>query len=212
MLLNFSKEERELLATVDACIDIPRSTKPAVARKIYDNLKNLVRQLRGLAPILESRGLMPRRATRVADARALLSRYQVSAEDLIPRRRIYGDGATLEDACINLRAAAYARQGFGFEAGPMRYQQGQSQDPTASLRDDDDDFDFDDDGAWDKSEHERAAEYHRALASKAKTLDSAVEHFKAADLHSAAARAYPDLNASFSARAASKSLRRENCL
>ena len=190
-------------------------TKPAVARKLYDNLKRLITQLRGLAPVMEARGLMPRRATRVADARALLSKYKVSAEDLIPRRRIYGDGATLEDACINLRAAAYARQGFGFEVQSPRQEPGQSQDPTASLRDDDDDdFDFDDPSDWDKSEHERAAEYHRALASKATSMEKGVEQFKAADLHSAASRLYPDLNSSFAARAASKSLRREkeNCL
>ncbi len=206
-LLKFTKEERDLLATVDACIDIPRSTKPAVARKLYDNLKRLVNQLRGLAPVVEARGLVPRRATRVADARALLSKYKVSAEELIPRRRIYGDGTALEDACIQLRAAAYARQGFGFEAGPMRYQQGSANDPTASLRDDDDDFDFDDPSGWDDDEHERAAEYHRAIARKASTMDQGIEHFKAADRHMTAARLYPDLNSSIAARAASKSLR-----
>ena len=92
-----------------------------------------------------------------------------------------------------------------FEAGPMRYQQGQSQDPTASLRDDDDDdFGWNDDD-WNDDKHERAADYHRAVAQKATSLDSASAHYQAADLHSAAARQYPDLNASFSARAASKS-------
>ena len=116
---------------------------------------------------------------------------------------------------LELRGAAYARQigGPTFEAGPMRYQQGQSQDPTASLRDDDDDdFGWNDDD-WNDDKHERAADHHRAVAQKATSLDSASAHYQAADLHSAAARQYPDLNASFSARAASKSLRHpENCL
>jgi hypothetical protein len=89
---------------------------------------------------------------------------------------------------------------------------GSAQDPTASLRDDDDDFGWNDDD-WDADKHERAAAYHRALASKATSMEKGVEQFKAADLHSAAARLYPDLNSSFAAREASKSLRHsENCL
>jgi hypothetical protein len=159
-------------------------------------------------------GLHAKSASRVADARALLSKYQIPAEELIPRRRIYKDEASLEDACIQLRAAAYARQGFGFEAhAPApRYQGGQAEDPQQSLRDADD-FDWDYEW-WDRSEHERAANYHRALASKAKTLDAAVEHFKCADAHDKAARQYPGLNQSVAARQASKNILREkeNCL
>lgn len=121
-----------------------------------------------------------------------------------------------EDTLNRLNLAEISkRSGFGFEvqAPAPRYQGGQTEDPTASLRADDA-FDFDDDGAWDKSEHERAAEYHRALARKSSTMDQGVAHFKAADLHEDAARQYPDLNSSFAARAASKSLRqeKENCL
>ena len=207
-LLKFSPEERQLLQSVDAVIDIPKNTPARVARRFYEQTKRLIAQLRGLAPVLEARGLMPRRATCVADARALLSKYKVSAEDLIPRRRIYGDGATLEDACLQLRAAAYARQGFGFEVQSPRYEPGQTSDPTASLRtdDDDDDFGWNDDD-WNADKHERAADYHRAVARKATSLDSACAHYQAADLHSAAARQYPDLNPSIAARQASKSLR-----
>jgi hypothetical protein len=226
MLLNFTSEERALLATVDACIDIPRSTKPAVARKLYDNLKNLVRQLRGLAPILESRGLSlhTKRGTRVADARALLFKYQVPAEELIPRRRVYGDSAALEDACLQLRAAAYAREirqtaeicaelggrsawraGVAFEAEPMRSDGGQAADPTASLRDADA-FDWDAEW-WNRSEYERCAAYHRACASKAQTMDRCIEHHKCADLHDIAARVYPAFNGEDKrAKQASKSL------
>jgi hypothetical protein len=214
MLLNFTSEERALLATVDACIDIPRSTKPAVARKLYDNLKRLITQLRGLAPVLEARGLglHTKRATRVADARALLFKYQVPAEELRPRRRVYGDGTALEDACLQLRAAAYARQigGPTFEAGPMRYEPGQSADPTDSLRNGDFDWDAE---WWDRSEHERAAAFHRARASKATSMEKCCDEHKAADLHDTAARIYPYGDGA-SARAASKSLLREkeNCL
>jgi hypothetical protein len=212
MLLNFTREERDLLATVDACVDIPRSTKPAVARKLYDNLKALIATLRGLPPaVLEARGLSlhTKRGTRVADARALLSKYQVPAEELIPRRRVYGDGTALEDACLQLRAAAYARQGFGFEVQFPRYEPGQTADPTDSLRTD---FDWDAEW-WDRSEHERAAAFHRARASKATSMEKCCDEHKAADLHDTAARIYPYGDGA-SARAASKNLLRgkENCL
>jgi hypothetical protein len=206
MLLNFSPEERALLATVDACIDIPRSTKPAVARKLYDNLKRLITQLRGLAPVLEARGLSlhTKSATRVADARALLFKYQVPAEELIPRRRVYGDGTALEDACLQLRAAAYLRQGVAFEVQSPRYEPGQSADPEMKFRDDEDKI-------WPEAartseEHSAAAAYHRACASKASTLEKCSAHYKAADLHDTAARLYPDLNSRFAACAASKSI------
>jgi hypothetical protein len=148
---------------------------------------------------------------RIAAARSRFAEYSpLSAEDIVRCKKLgYSD-----DLMLELRGAAYARQigGPTFEAGPMRYEQGQSADPTSSLRDDDD-FGWNDDD-WDADKHERAAEYHRAIARKATSLDSASAHYQAADLHSAAARAYPDLNASFSARAASKSLRqeKENCL
>jgi len=92
---------------------------------------------------------------------------------------------------------------------PMRQEPGQSQDPTASLRDDDDD-----DIYPEAADHTRAAARHRALASKAKTLEECSAHHKAADLHDTASRLYPDLNSRLAAAAASKNLRREkeNCL
>jgi hypothetical protein len=200
MLLNFNAEERALLATVDACIDIPRNTKPAVARKLYDNLKRLVSQLRGLAPVLEPRGLSlhTKRATRVADARSLLFKYQVPAEELIPRRRIYGDSTALEDACLQLRAAAYARQGVAFEAEPMRSDGGQAEDPQQSLRD----------SVCDAStmyEHSKAADYHRARGRQSGSLDDACEHFKCADKHALAAQSGSALD-SCNARIASRLL------
>jgi len=201
MLLKFNAEERALLATVDACIDIPRSTKPAVARKLYDNLKRLITQLRGLAPVLEARGLSlhTKRATRVADARALLFKYQVPAEELIPRRRVYGDGTALEDACLQLRAAAYARQGVAIRSDGCG-----AADPEMKFRDDE--GKIWPEAARTSEEHSAAAAYHRACASKASTLEKCSAHYKAADLHDTAARLYPDLNSRFAACAASKSI------
>jgi hypothetical protein len=148
---------------------------------------------------------------RIAAARSRFAEYSpLSAEEIVRCRKL----GYSEDLMLELRGAAYARQigGPTFEAGPMRYEPGQSADPTDSLRADDD-FGWDDDD-WDADKHERAASYHRTLASKAPSVEKGVQHFKAADLHSAAARLYPDLNSSFAARAASKSLRREkeNCL
>jgi hypothetical protein len=148
---------------------------------------------------------------RIAAARSRFAEYSpLSAEDIVRCKKL----GYSEDLMLELRAAAYARQigGPTFEAGPMRQEPGQTSDPTDSLRADDD-FGWDDDD-WDADKHERAASYHRALASKAPSVEKGVQHFKAADLHSAAARLYPDLNSSFVARAASKSLRREkeNCL
>jgi HK97 family phage prohead protease len=144
-------------------------------------------------------------------ARAIVAEYSpLSVEEIVRMKKL----GYSEDLILELRGVAYAREigGPTFEAGPMRYQAGQTEDPTDSLRADVD-FGWDDDD-WDADKHERAASYHRALASKAPSVEKGVQHFKAADLHSAAARLYPDLNSSFAARAASKSLRREkeNCL
>jgi HK97 family phage prohead protease len=152
-----------------------------------------------------------RRKQSITDARSIAKENSpLSLEEIVRCRKL----GYSEDLMLELRGAAYARQigGPTFEAGPMRYEPGQSADPTDSLRADDD-FGWDGDD-WDADKHERAASYHRALASKAPSVEKGVQHFKAADLHSAAARLYPDLNSSFAARAASKSLRREkeNCL
>jgi hypothetical protein len=155
-----------------------------------------------------------RRKQCIADARSQFAEYSpLSAEDIVRCRKL---GYSV-DVMNELRLAAITREiraGFAFEAEPMRSDGGAVADPTASLRDDDDD-DFDWSGAdWDKDDHERCATYHRAIARKATSMDSAVDHFKAADLHDTAARLYPDLNSRFAAVNASKSLRREkeNCL
>ncbi len=144
---------------------------------------------------------------RIADARSRFAEYSpLSAEEIVRMKKL----GYSEDLMLELRGAAYAREigGPTFEVSPMRQEPGQSQDPTASLRDDDDDFGWDDDD-WNADKHERAADYHRAVARKATSLDSACAHYQAADLHSAAARQYPDLNPSIAARQASKSLRQE---
>jgi hypothetical protein len=96
-------------------------------------------------------------------------------------------------------------------AGPRSEDGGQVSDAQQTLRDDDD-FDWDAEW-WDRSLHERARDFHRACASKAKTLESCSAHHECADLHDTAARIYPYGDGA-SARAASKSLLREkeNCL
>lgn len=85
----------------------------------------------------------------------------------------------------------------------MRYEAGQVGDPEQKLRDDDD---FDPSDASDSDEHRKAAEFHRALARKAKTLNAGIAHFKAADAHDKAATT-GDPNDSSRARAASRLLR-----
>jgi hypothetical protein len=215
MLLNFNAEERQLLQSVDAVIDIPRNTKPAVARKIYDNLKRLVSQLRGLAPVLEARGIGLRTQKKMTAAEVrnfVAAQYPAGAPfEEVARWRKLGYSIDSMNALRLADITQQLRQGSGLEPLPMRQEPGQTADPTDSLRDDDD-FGWADDD-WDTDKHERAAAYHRALASKATSMEKGVAHFKAADLHSAAARLYPDLNSSVAARAASKSLRHpENCL
>ena len=150
-----------------------------------------------------------RRKRSITDARSIAKENSpLSLEEIVRCKKL----GYSEDLMLELRAAAYAREigGPTFEVSPMRADGGSAQDPTASLRDDDDDdaFGWSDDD-WDADKHERAADYHRAVARKATLLDSASAHYQAADLHSAAARLAPDLNSSFAARAASKSLRQE---
>lgn len=99
------------------------------------------------------------------------------------------------------------RASVGFEAEPLRNEPGQTADPTASLRDDEDDFYPWD--ASDKDEHERAAAWHRAVASKARTMEKCSAHHGAADAHALAART-GDANDSSRARAASRLLKARN--
>ena len=116
-----------------------------------------------------------------------------------------------EDLMLELRGAAYARQigGPTFEAGPMRYQQGQSQDPTASL----------------ETMTTMILAGMMTIGMMSSTSAQRISQsrctkglfvgFRECALtkcgsHAAAARQYPDLNASFSARAASNLRHPEN--
>jgi HK97 family phage prohead protease len=100
--------------------------------------------------------------------------------------------------------AAQIRQGGALEVGAPSPRNGQTEDPTQSLRDDDDDFDFDDPD-WDKDEHERCATYHRCSAHKAPNVQRAIDHFKAADAHQLAAESGSAID-SCNARLASRLL------
>ena len=107
---------------------------------------------------------------------------------------------------LSLRFAAITEQlraGASFEADPMRADGGQAADPTQSLRDDDD---FDASDADNKEEQERARDYHRAVASRAKSMEKCSAHHTAADAHDLAART-GDANDSSRARTASRLLR-----
>jgi hypothetical protein len=204
MLLNFTAEERALLASVDAVMDIPPNTKPSVARKIYDNTKRLVNQLRGLAPVLEARGLGLRTQKKMVAAEVrdfIASQYPAGASfEEVARWRKAGYNTDTINA-LHLSDITI-RQGAAFEvqAPAPRYQGGQAEDPTDGLRDAVCD-------ASTQKEHTAAAEYHRALARKATSLEKCSAHYQAADLHDTAARLYPDLNSRFAACAASKSLK-----
>lgn len=168
------------------------------------------------------------KAERLAAVRSIAAKYPyASFEDIAIRMHVYGvNTAALEDALLQLRAATIARairQGFtGADFSPSsgcsntgsRYQQGQANDPTASLRDDDDDFykllfgdDDTTDDDFDSDRHLRCAEYHRALARKASNWQQGAAQHSAANLHDEAARLYPDLAASQQARAASRKLK-----
>jgi uncharacterized protein len=160
---------------------------------------------------------------RRADARSQFSNYSpLSAEEIVHCKKLRYS----EDTMNQLRLAAItrevaARAGYtgadfsgGFAANSPRdaWNGGQAADPQCSLRDDDDDFykdlfGTDDDDAWDQDRHLRAADYHRACARKSLIMERGAKHFGAADKHSLAARAYPDLDSSRAARAASTSLK-----
>jgi hypothetical protein len=232
MLLEIKPEYRAILAkSPNVVVDIPRSTPAHIRARLVASSIALCEK-RSITPFEERcyqedatrfQALRPRPVIAVKKQTAakpsvvpidrrhgeLALRYSALSYDQIKRAvRLNYDEDTLN--ALNL-AEITRRQGCGFEvqAPAPRYQGGQSEDPTASLRDDDD-FGWDDDD-WNADKHRSAAAYHRALASKATSLERASDHFKTADLHDEAARQYPDLNASFSARAASKHLR-ENCL
>ncbi len=106
-------------------------------------------------------------------------------------RQITGADFSLTSGCSNTGA---------------RYQQGQANDPTASLRDDDDDFYkllFRESSEHDRrglgfDRHLRCAEYHRALARKASNWQQGTAQLAAADKHSGDPPRdfYPDLAAS----------------
>jgi hypothetical protein len=215
MLLEFTKEERSILAEVDACIDIPRSTRPDVVRKLYANYKRLIAQMRTLSPVLEARGLREPRVTKrqsMAAAVALLKQYKIPAEDLAPRRRLYKDNpGALEDVCLQLRGAAIAREIARTSAPEYRFDGGQAEDPTQSLRTKPNWEEDDEQAPWnadDEDDHIRSSAYHLQCAKFAESDDEANAHFNAADRHSVAASRPDDLLAADHARHASRLARR----
>jgi hypothetical protein len=129
-----------------------------------------------------------RHKQKLADARSMFAEYSpLTAEEIVRVKRLRYS----EDAINEMRLAALTReirQGCAFEAGVQspRYEQGQANDPTCSLRDDDDDPDFicDDFDCSDK-DHERAAASHRANAQRADSWQRCAAHHKAADRHDA---------------------------
>jgi hypothetical protein len=233
MLLEIKPEYRAILAkSPNIVVDIPRSTPAHIRARLIASSIALCEK-RSITPFEERcyqadatrfQATRPRPVKKqiankppvvpTIDRRhgELALRYRALSYDQI--KRAVANGYS-EDVCNALNLAELSKQLRGSATyGDMnvqspRQEPGQSQDPTASLRDDDD-FGWDDDD-WNADKHRSAAAYHRALASKATSLERASDHFKTADLHDEAARQYPDLNASFSARAASKHLR-ENCL
>src|ERR1700722_9280583 len=113
----------------------------------------------------------------VTDVRSLAaSAPELSLEDLSRCLRLQYS----EDTINQLRLAAITkqiRQGGAFGVGAPSPRNGQAEDPTQSLRDDDDDFDPAD--ANDKDSHERAAQYHRALAQKSPDWKQGAAHHAA---------------------------------
>jgi hypothetical protein len=162
MLMNFSKEDRELLQEAGAVVDIPRDTKPEVARKLYEHAKALLTTLRGLAPVIEGRSASRTKRITKADVRAAFAvAPELPLEEISRFKRLgYSD-----DVVLALRGAAIGRtilQGFAFEAEPLRSEDGGAvSDPQQSLRD--------------------AVTFHRNCASKAKSMNACVAHHKAAD-------------------------------
>jgi HK97 family phage prohead protease len=81
---------------------------------------------------------------------------------------------------------AFNRARLSLLAAEVRYEQGQANDPTASLRDDDDEdlFVCDDMDCYD-TDHERAAVTHRANAARADNWKRCMDQHKAANRHDA---------------------------
>jgi HK97 family phage prohead protease len=124
-------------------------------------------------------------------AREVMAEYpELSAETIASRMRIYS-GAQLEDVLLQLRFAEITkRQGVGFEPGIQspRYQGGQSEDPTASLR-----TGY---GTWneewyDRRKHENARDWLRFQAQRESDWQTGAAAHAAADLHDKASRLYP---------------------
>jgi hypothetical protein len=199
MLLNFTAEERALLAEVDACIDIPRNTKPAVVRKIYDNLKALIAKMRGLAPVMEARGLRIKKTTK-AEVRALAAQYPagMSLEDIRHVRKM----GYSRDTINALRLADITLRQVRYSGG------GSAEDPEQLFRDDE--GNIYPEAARTKSDHEASAKYHANCARKAQSLGAAAAHYHASDRHAYAAQHPEDTLASDRARTSSALLRPED--
>jgi HK97 family phage prohead protease len=138
----------------------------------------------------------------IATARSRFAEYSpLSAEEIVRCKKL----GYSEDLMLELRCAAYARQiraGVAFEAEPMRYSGGASEDPELKFRDDEGQI-------WPEAartteEHEQSAKYHANCASKAKSLHEAEFHYHCADRHKFAAEHPNDTLASDRARESSR--------
>lgn len=218
MLFDFTAEERALLADVDAVIDIPKNTPQRVARKLYEQTKALVRQLRGLAPVLEARGLRLRTKKNHASVRSLIAPYPAGApfEEIARWKR---NGYSI-DTCNALRLGEITRQvrqGYtgadfsmpssGCSNTGARYQSGQSEDPQQTFRDASDLNVIYPEYAETAQDHADSDSYHRNCARQSKSMVGATRHYAAADLHATASRRYPDRTACEAAREASRKLK-----
>lgn len=216
-IFDFNAEDRALLAEVDAVLVLPKNTPLSVAKRLYENTKKLLRQLRGLPVVMEARGLRaPKRVTK-AEVRALVAQYPAGAPfEEIARWRRNGYSVDMMNAIHLGELARQVRSGYtgadfsgGFAANSPRdaYNGGAAADPTQSLRDDDDDddFDWDNDEDWDQDKHERCAQFHRNLANQQASMGGVSAHHAAADLHIRAASG-GSVDDSRAARDASKRL------
>ena len=191
-MLNFSHEERELLQEIGAVLDIPRNTPEHVLRKLYANTKALVATLRGLAPVLESRGASRKKRLTKADVRAAFAvAPELPLEEIARFKRL----GYSEDVVLALRSAQIGKQiraqmsWVALQEKTRSEDGGQTSDPQQLLR-----------TACTPDQHKFAAQFHRNCASKATSWQRCIEHHRCADLHSSASNG-GDGNA---ARAASK--------
>jgi hypothetical protein len=199
MEMNLTFEERQLCREFGALSTLPDGTPKSVIQKLTESTRAFLKQATS-SPAQRRHYQMPisrRPVNKFSIAQTLMADFRGLPLENIKRLLPLGVDALNRALLVRkgeqiLRSATW---GVDFPEGTRFTPGDQTSDPQQLCR-----------TASTKFQHQDAAAFHRGQAAKETDWFRCISHHQAADAHSVAARAYPDLEKSAAARVASRAL------